>query len=882
MQSDPSPRNQVPRTTPQRRLPHSDRVFHINNPPSPDSQDPTSDDEYIFTVNSQSTTPSHFSVNSLQSVQCMVHIAGVPTAVLIDSGASVNIIDEAAYHNLQRTRAQPLKLCSANVKIHAYGSQRPLTVLGKITTHIESKTRLTPAVMYVVKGTYGSLLSYPTASELNLIKLNVNAISAGGDNTLTSLETQYPSVFTGIGKLKDHQVKLHIDRNVAAVAQPHRRIPFHMRKKLETELERLEQQGIIEPVDGPTPWVSPVVVAPKPKNPNEIRMCIDMRLPNRAIQRERHVTPTVDDLIHDLNGSCVFSKIDLKSGYHQLELHPESRYITTFSTHKGLRQYTRLNFGTTSAAEIFQATIQQVLEGIDGARNISDDIIVFGKTKDDHDRALHAVFQRLQAKNLTVNPSKCEFNKSTLEFYGYVFSADGISPDPRKVGAIHAASPPENPQAVRSFLGMTNYCARFIPNYSTVAEPLRRLTKQNVNWEWTGSQEQAFLRLKELLTSKQTIAYFDPTADSRIFVDASPVGLGAILAQQKAPNGGYRVIAYASRSLTPVEQRYSQTEREALSIVWACEHFHLYIFGSPFTVITDHKPLEQIFANPTAKPNARIERWLLKLQQYQANIQYAPGKDNPADYMSRHPVPITTMTRAAQQAEEYIHFVAEHAVPKALTLPAVIEATKSDPTFQRLKELIQHNKWHNLFENPHPEVRTGELHALQKIRHELVLSANNDIILRGTQILLPSSLRHHALTLAHQGHQGIVKTKQLLREKVWFPGIDDAVKKLVEGCIPCQATTPSNVREPLQMSPLPEGPWQNLSTDFCGPFPSGDYLLVVMDEYSRYPEVELVSSTSATAVIPKLDRILSTHGIPDELITGPRSKVPSFLAISNT
>ena len=154
--------------------------------------------------------------------------------------------------------------------------------------------------------------------------------------------------------MKDFQVHLHIDPSVPPVTQPHRRIPFHLRKKLDTELEKLERQGIIEPVDGPTPWVSPLVVTPKPKNPDQIRLCVDMHQPNRSILRERHITPTIDDLIHDLNGATVFSKIDLNSGYHQLELAPESRYITTFSTHRGLRRYTRLNFGTSSAAEVFK------------------------------------------------------------------------------------------------------------------------------------------------------------------------------------------------------------------------------------------------------------------------------------------------------------------------------------------------------------------------------------------------------------------------------------------------------------------------------------------------------------------------------------------------
>ena len=185
-------------------------------------------------------------------------------------------------------------------------------------------------------------------------------------------------------------------------------------------------------------------MTPKPKNPDQIRVCVDMRQPNRAILRERHITPTVDNLIHDFNGATVFSKIHLNSGYHQLELTPGSRYITTFCTHHILRRYTRLNFGTSSAAQVFQDAIQQIISSIEGVRNVSNDIIIFGRDQQAHNRALHAVFARLQAKNLTLNPKKCEFNKSSIEFFGCTFSKNGVSPDPKKVAAINNAKPPSN------------------------------------------------------------------------------------------------------------------------------------------------------------------------------------------------------------------------------------------------------------------------------------------------------------------------------------------------------------------------------------------------------------------------------------------------------
>jgi hypothetical protein len=217
------------------------------------------------------------------------------------------------------------------------------------------------------------------------------------------LSTKYPILFQGIGKLKDVEVKLHINQTVAPVTQQPRRISFHFRQKVEAEFLNLEKKGII---DGPTPWVSPLVIIPK-KN-GGVRVCVDMRMANQAIKRKRHPMATVDDLIHTLNGVTVFSKLDLRAGYHQLSLAPESRYITTFATHKGLWRYSRLNFGTTSDGEIFQKTIQDQLRNVPGALNISDDVIVFGKTQ----AALDEVCQKFAEINLTLNEKKCEFNKS--------------------------------------------------------------------------------------------------------------------------------------------------------------------------------------------------------------------------------------------------------------------------------------------------------------------------------------------------------------------------------------------------------------------------------------------------------------------------------------
>ena len=204
----------------------------------------------------------------------------------------------------------------------------------------------------------------------------------------------------------------------------------------------------------------------------------------------------------------MFSKLDLTSGYHQIELDEDSRHLTTFATHKGLFRYTRLNFGLSSSAEIFHHEIQQCLEEIPGALNISDDILIFGKDQESHDAALQNVLEMFRQKNLRANFSKCAFNKKNLDFFGYHFSHHGIAPShhgiapsQQKIKAIHNAPQPENVQAVRSFLGMTNYLSRFIPNYATLTESLRKLTKKDVKWTWTDDQQSSFLNIKEAIMS---------------------------------------------------------------------------------------------------------------------------------------------------------------------------------------------------------------------------------------------------------------------------------------------------------------------------------------------------------------------------------------------
>ena len=382
-------------------------------------------------------------------------------------------------------------------------------------------------------------------------------------------------------------------------------------------------EDIIEPATGPTTWVNPIVVVPKYSNTgksDDIRICIDMRRANEAIMRERHPIPTVE-VLQDMNGSKYFSQLDLRWDYNQLELSPESRDITTFVTHIGLFRFKRFVFGINAASEIYQNEIQSIIRGVPGVANISDNITIHDRTKEEHDERLHEVLRRLHQAGLTLNMEKCDIGVREVTFFGNRVSSDGIDVDSQKVAAVKNARAPQTATEVRSFLGLVNFSARFIPNLSTIAEPLCQLTRKNTVFQFGEAEKKSFEALKEAVTSATTLRFYDLNAKkTRVIADASPVGLGAVLVQEQ--EDGPRIIAYANRSLSDVERRYSQTEKEALALVWACEKLHPYIYGIDFELVTDHKPLQTIFS-PRSKPCARIERWVLRMQPYTFKVVYA-------------------------------------------------------------------------------------------------------------------------------------------------------------------------------------------------------------------------------------------------------------------
>ena len=513
-----------------------------------------------------------------------------------------------------------------------------------------------------------------------------------GQDVITKLQLLSPA---GVNIVTVKPVDITVDREAIPVALPPRRHAFSLRAPIEAEIKRLQENDIIEPVQEATPWVSPLV--PVRKANGTLRLCVDYRRLNKSIVRERHMLPTVDEITAMLEGARVFSVLDAESGFHQVPLSEESRPYTTFASHCGLFRFKRLPFGIACAPEIFQRVVSDILQGLDGVMIYIDDILIFGRDQQEHDKRMEQVLRRLSNANLKLNWTKCQIRQSRVKYLGHWLSDQGILPDADKMHAIQDMPYTESVTDVRRFMGMATYLGKFIPHLSKITESLRQLAKRE---PFVVDQElqEAFSDAKKGITSAlQKLSYFqsDSSVQTAIRSDASPRGLGAVLWQQDG-RGQWAPVACASRSLTEVETRYSQLEREMLG----------YVLGRPVQVWTDHKPLINIVQKPFDDVPPRLQRWLVSLMPYQIALTYTPGRHLIcADALSRAPlsdkIPSPEESRSMR---EYVSMVLEEA---PVGIGDIQRASEGDALVHSIMKRVITSTWRDLSpaEEPYMLVR---------------------------------------------------------------------------------------------------------------------------------------------------------------------------------
>ena len=810
-----------------------------------------------------------------------VSINGSLIKVMVDTGAAVNAISELVYNGL----ANKPKLNQLVSPIYGFGNpSTPLKTLGVFNTNLGWKSSVVDATVVVMSGNkHQNLIGRRTAVELGMVTLNLgrsdlNQIVQVTELSKTELVKRYPKLFSGkLGCAIDTEIKLEVDKTVKPVKQPLRPIAFHYREAVEKELDKQVAEGILEKVEfgsKPITWISNLVVVPKDKavskqsknlRPSDlsVRLTCDARPVNKALIRTRYPMKTMDDMIVAVNGATTFSKLDLNKAFHQIMIAEESRPLTTITTHKGLYWYKRLHMGIASASEMFTEKIREMLVDLPGQLNMTDDILVFGKSKEDHQANLLAVLKRLEMKGLTLNIDKSEFYKKELTFFGLRFTSKGVSPTEDRVRGIMEVSAPANLKELHSFLCSITWSSRFIKDLCTISEPLWKLTKANVKWKWEKVEQEAFDKLKLAITM-DCASYFNIGWETVLTVDASPVGLAAVIHQYNPDDPNQKHwVGCVSRMLSEVERRYSQCEKEALGVVWACERLWMYLLGKLFTIETDNRAVKLIFANTRSRPPARIERLALKLSQFDYVIVHKPGISNIADYYSRHPIKPTKdefmeEVRASAEAEMYINAITHPKASRSVTLDEIRAETANDKDLQLLiKLMVQKNGWKEL-----PKQLLCYKHVFDELN-----TTQDGIVLRGQNIVIPMVLRERIADLAHIGHQGIVKTKRLIRSRVWYPGIDSQIEQRVKRCRECQIIDSKRQYAPLVPSEMPAGAWQKVSADFFGPMPDGKYWFVNSCDYSKWVDVTRIRSVSFDCVEPVLSKLFNKIGIPLEYKT---------------
>ncbi|GKB11866.1 putative reverse transcriptase domain-containing protein, partial [Tanacetum coccineum] len=424
------------------------------------------------------------------------------------------------------------------------------------------------------------------------------------------------------------QVEFHIDLvpGAAPVARaPYRLAPSEM-KELADQLQELSDKGFIRPSS--SPWGAPVLFVKK--KDGSLRMCIDYRELNKLTVKNRYPLPRIDDLFDQLQGSSVYSKIDLRSGYHQLKVREEDISKTAFRTRYGHYEFQVMPFGLTNAPAVFMDLMNRVCKPYLDKFVIVfiDDILIYSKSKQEHEEHLKIILELLKKEELYAKFSKCEFWLPKVQFLGHVIDNKGIHVDPAKIESVKDWASPKTPTEIRQFLGLAGYYRRFIEGFSKIAKPMTKLTQKKVKFEWGDKQEAAFQLLKQKLCSAPILALPEGSEDFIVYCDASKKGLGAVLMQRE------KVISYASRQLKIHEKNYTTHDLELGAVVFALKIWRHYLYGTKCTVFTDHKSLQHILNQKEL--NMRQRRWLELLSDYDCDIRYHPGKANVvADALSR-------------------------------------------------------------------------------------------------------------------------------------------------------------------------------------------------------------------------------------------------------
>ena len=726
-----------------------------------------------------------------------------------------------------------------------------------------------------------------------------------------SLIEEWSDVFSandldiGLTSLVKHSIRLDDEQ---PFKQRHRKIAPAMYKEVRLHLQELLEAGVIR--KSRSPWASNIVLVRK--KDQSLRLCVDFRQLNKRTVKDAYALPRIEDILEGLGGSKYYSVLDMKSGYYQVEVTEECKPMTAFTVGPlGFFEYNRLAFGLSNAPATYQRLMEDCLGDLNAGEHkicqiYLDDVIVVSKTYSEHIDRLKQVFNRFRQAGMKLSPQKCHLFRDKVRYVGHIVSSDGIATDPEKTSKIAQWPEPRNCDELRTFLGFTGYYRRYVRDFSKIAKPLNDLTvgtchkkksrkKTNLgqtlsgehSWNWSEPQQHAFDKLKQLLVSPPILAYPEYGKPFILHTDASGFGLGAVLYQEI--EGKKRVIAYASRGLSSSEKNYPVHKLEFLALKWAVtKKFHDYLYGTTFVIYTDNNPLTYILAN--AKLDATGHRWVASLAVYDFTIKYKPGKtNNDADGLSRMPQSdgeYDFISRDTIRAICHQHSTSRYVESISMSANAV-------DCFDLNSEISPRDWRSHQMQDTDISVVARAVTNKRKLTSRDILSKEGKLLLkefnrlvvrRGVlyrhvqdkgedryQLVLPKSFRSVAMKGAHNdiGHLGRNRSITILRERVYWPGMNTDLEEWISHCERCiKSKTPTNSRAPL-VSISTSQPLELVCMDYLSlEMSKGGFqnILVLTDHFTKYAvALPTKNQTARTTAEVIFNSFISHYGFPKRI-----------------
>lgn len=653
--------------------------------------------------------------------------------------------------------------------------------------------------------------------------------------TANLFQTKQPGYLSKT-KLMEYEIDTGITQ---PIKQRHHLWSPYVNKEVVKEVERMLELGVVEP--SISSWNNPVVIVPKESG--AMRLCLDSRALNKVTKKDAYPLPKINSILHRFHRTKFLSKIDLTDAFWQIPLSHSSREKTAFTIPGfGLLQFKRLPFGLTNAAQALVRLLDKVL-GVDLLPHVFvylDDVIVASEDFEHHISLLKIVASRFKAAGLTINIKKSKFCLKEISYLGFLVNENGFRIDDARIAPIVNYPVPTTIKRTRRFLGMTEWYSRFIKGYSEIAAPIFEVIRNpKKKFMWTECANKSFEILKNALISAPILGNPDFDLPFYLQCDASDFAVGSVLFQKRL-DGSEVVISYFSKKMTDAQKKYTVTEKEALAVLLSVEKFRCFIEGTHFYVISDHASLQWLFN--LKNPSGRLARWVLRMQQFDFDINHRPGSQNVVpDALSRDIASISIDSDASR---------------------LMMNVRKNPGNFPDFKIEDGFLYKHILDQGPIGDYRYGWRLYVSRDKISSVLSENHDKVFAG--------------------HFGFFKTLSKIREKYYWPGMFSEIKNYVKNCEVCKAVKDSNqqTRAPMGAPKKAKRPWQLISTDFLGPFvrsKSGNtMLLVVIDWFSKFILLQPMRKATSKSTIKFLENnVFCVFGSPERLVSDNGSQFRS-------